>query len=219
MLEVHEQKGKPSLARMFWNPREQLLKIKQNPIIALPLLIVTIIFIIASTLKAVSIRPEDIMLPGMSIQEAEMVAANVKAFTAMSGFISPLLSITGVTILYFLILKAVGKEVTFRQIFSMNIFIFVIGAAGLIVNSLLWIVFDGSQSGWMFTSLGGLLKSEIVLLHSIELFRIWSFIVTSIGFQTVGRLSKSASVILAIILFILQASISFIGEGLFSLLN
>ena len=148
------------------------------------------------------------------MQEAEMVAANLKAFTAMSGFISPVFSITAVTILYFLILKAAGKKVPFKQVFSMNIYVFIIGAAGLIVNSMLWIMMNDSQTGLMVTSLGGLLKSEFTPLHFIEIFRIWSLIVTAIGFQAIGQLSKRVSVILVIILFVLQVSFSFVGKGL-----
>ncbi len=96
----------------------------------------------------------------------------------------------------------------------MNIFISFIGGIGLFLNSLLWIANDGIQPGVMLTSLGGLLNLEIPLLHSIELFSIWQLIVTAIGFQIVGQLSKPASIISVIIIFVIQISLTVIGNGL-----
>ena len=51
-VEGMNDKQKPSLLKMFWGPKEQFVKIRSNPIIATPLIIVTVIYIIASMVKA-----------------------------------------------------------------------------------------------------------------------------------------------------------------------
>jgi len=214
-VEGMNDKQKPSLLKMFWRPKEQFVKIRSNPIIATPLIIVTVIYIIASMVKALLIRAEDLMLPGMTVQEADMVAATAKAFTAMSGFISPVFTILFMTLIYFIILKIARKNMTFKQLFSMNTYIFVVQAVGLLVNSLLMMVID-SSSGSAITSLA-LFNRDWSLLNAIELFTIWKFVLTAIGFHLVGQLSKSTSIILVIVLFILQSGTTLLGIGALSL--
>ena len=217
MEEGINEKQKPSLLKMFWRPKEQFVKIRSNPIIATPLIVVTIIYIIASMVKALLIRTEDLMLPGMSAHEADMVAATAKAFTAILGFISPIVTILLMTVIYFIILKVARKNTTFKQLFSMNTYIFVIPAVGLFINSLLMMVID-SSSGSAITSLA-LFNRDWSILNEIELFTIWKFVLTAIGFHLVGQLSKSTSIILAIVLFILQCSMTLVGIGALSFLS
>ena len=214
-MEGMNDKQKPSLLKMFWRPKEQFVKIRSNPIMATPLIIVTVIYIMASMVKALLIRAEDLMLPGMTVQEADMVAATAKAFTAMSGFISPVFTILFMTLIYFIILKIARKNMTFKQLFSMNTYIFVVQAVGLLVNSLLMMVID-SSSGSAITSLA-LFNRDWSLLNAIELFTIWKFVLTAIGFHLVGQLSKSTSIILVIVLFIIQSSTTLLGIGALSL--
>ena len=214
-MEGMNDKQKPSLLKMFWRPKEQFVKIRSNPIIATPLIVVTVIYIIASMVKALFIRAEDLMLPGMTAQEADMVAATAKAFTAMSGFISPVFTILFMTVIYFIILKIARKNTTFKQLFSMNTYIFVVQAVGLLINSLLMMVID-SSSGSAITSLA-LFNRDWSILNAIELFTIWKFVLTAIGFHLVGQLSKSTSIILVIVLFILQSSTTLLGIGALSL--
>ena len=208
-------KQKPSLLKMFWRPKEQFVKITSNPIMATPLIVVTVIYIMASMVKALFIRAEDLMLPGMTAQEADMVAATAKAFTAMSGFISPVFTILLTTIIYFIILKIARKNTTFKQLFSMNTYIFVVQAVGLLINSLLMMVID-SSSGSAITSLA-LFNRDWSMLNALELFTIWKFVLTAIGFHLVGQLSKSTSIILVIVLFILQSGTTLLGIGALSL--
>ena len=214
-MEGMNDKQKPSLLKMFWRPKEQFVKITSNPIMATPLIVVTVIYIMASMVKALFIRAEDLMLPGMTAQEADMVAATAKAFTAMSGFISPVFTILLTTIIYFIILKIARKNTTFKQLFSMNTYIFVVQAVGLLINSLLMMVID-SSSGSAITSLA-LFNRDWSILNAIELFTIWKFVLTAIGFHLVGQLSKSTSIILVIVLFIIQSSTTLLGIGALSL--
>ena len=164
--EVVEKQKNPKLFNMFWSPGEQLNRIRQNPKIWIPLLIVTILYIIGSTIMAVTMKVEDFMLPEMSTQEAEMVAAIGKTTAAVSGFIVPIMTILISTVIYLIIVKIAKKDTTFKQLFSMNTFIMVIGAVGLILNNLIVAAIDG-KAGIFITSLAGLLNSDSALIRNV----------------------------------------------------
>jgi Yip1 domain len=209
--EVVEKQKKPKLFNMLWSPGEQLNRIRQNPIIWIPLLIVTILYLIGSTIMAVTMKVEDFMLPEMSTQEAEMIAAIGKTTAAVSGFLIPIITILISTVIYLIIVKIAKKDTTFKQLFSMNTFIMVIGAVGLILNNLIIAAIDG-KAGIFITSLGGLLNSGSPLLGTFELFSIWQLILTAMGLHRVGQLSKTVSVIIVIIFFLIGLGFAAIGS-------
>ena len=120
------------------------------------MLIVTILYLIGSTITAVTMKVEDFMLPEMSTQEAEMFAAIGKTTAAVTGFLLPIITILISTVIYLIIVKIAKKDTTFKQLFSTNTFIMVIGAVGLILNSLIIAAIDG-KAGIFITSLAGLL--------------------------------------------------------------
>jgi Yip1 domain len=192
---------------MFWSPGEQFDKIRKNPKIWIPLFIVTILYIAGSTVMALTMKAEDFMIPGMTIQESEMVVAIGKVTAAVSGFFIPIFTILVSTVVYLIIIKIAKKDTTFNQLFSMNTFIMIIGAVGLILNNLIVAAIDG-KAGVFITSLAGLLNSDSAVLGTFELFSIWQLILTAIGLHKVGQLSKTASIIIVIIFFLLGLGIS-----------
>lgn len=208
---IVEKKKNPKLFSMFWNPGEQLNRIRQNPKIWIPLLIVTILYIVGSTIMAFTMKIEDFMVPGMTTQEAEMIAAIGKTTAAVTGFILPIMTILISTVIYLIIVKIAKKDTTFKQLFSMNTFIMVIGAVGLILNNLIVAAIDG-KAGIFITSLAGLLNSDSALLGTFELFSIWQLILTAMGLHRVGQLSKTVSVIIVIILFLIGLGFAAIGS-------
>ena len=209
--EVVEKQKNPKVFSMFWSPGEQLNRIRQNPKIWIPLLIVTILYIAGSTITAFNMKIEDFMLPEMGQQEAEMVAAIGKTTAAISGFIAPIMTILISSAIYLAIIKIAKKDTTFKQLFSMNTYIMVIGAVGLILNSLIVAVIDG-KAGMFVTSLAGLLNSDSALLGTFELFSIWQLILTAMGLHRVGQLSKTVSVIIVIIFFLIDLGFAAIGS-------
>lgn len=209
----------PYLHKMFGNPSKQFELITQNPRIWLPLSIITFIYIIATTIKALSIRLEDLLLPGMTIEEGEIVLATAKAFIAISGFFTPVFSILFSSFVLFLIIKVFKKSTTFKQLFSMNTYIAIIGAIGLLVNNLLSFVIDGNNSGYITTSLAGMFNIQSSILGSIELFSIWEYILTAIGLQKIGKLSKSVSITIVIVFFLLRIGFAWIETILSKILG
>lgn len=210
--QVLDKNLKPSLFGMFWSPREQFEKIRQNPRIWIPLMMVTILYIVAYTVLAMSLKAEDLMLPGMTLAEAEMVVAISKATTVVSGFFVPVFTILISSVIYLIIVKIAKKDTTFKQLFSMNTHIMIIGAVGILLNYLIIVMIGGSSAEAVLTSLAGLFNSKSTVLEMFELFSIWQFILTAIGLYKVGQLSKTASVIIVIIFFLFSLSMAILGS-------
>jgi hypothetical protein len=213
-MEEIEKKPSPNLYKMFGKPSAQFELIDQNPRIWIPLLIITIIYILATTTKALLIRVEDLMLPGMTMEEGEFVLATAKAFVAISGFFIPIFSILIQSFVLYIIIKIFKKSTTFKQLFSMNTYISIISAMGLLVNNVLFTVTDGNNNGYLMTSLSGMFNNQSSILGSIELFSIWEYILIAIGLQKVGKLSKSVSILIIILFFLFRIGVAWINTTL-----
>ena len=212
--QVQDQNLKPNLFGMFWSPREQFERIRQTPKIWIPLMIVTVLYIVAYTVLAMSLKVEDLMLPGMTLAEAEMVVAISKATTVISGFFVPIFTILVSSAIYLIIVKIAKKDTTFKQLFSMNTHIMIIGTVGVLLNYLIIVLIGESSTGSVLTSLAGLFSSNSSFLEAFELFSIWQSILTAIGLHKVGQLSKFASVMIVIIFFLLTLGMAILGSAL-----
>lgn len=214
-----EKNEKPNIFTMIWSPIEQFEKIRQKPLILFPILIVTFIYIVAYTLLAISLNVEDVRLSGMTLDEAEMVLAISKATTAISGFFIPIFSIFLATIIQLIIIKIAKKNVTFKQLLSMNSHIAIIGAIGILLNYSISLLWAGESKGLLWTSLAGILQNNSAILESFEIFSIWQYILTAIGLFKVGQLSKKVSAILIILLFLFTLGMAIFGTVMAKVIN
>jgi len=204
--------AKPSIFGMILSPSEQLGKVRETPRIWIPLLIVTLLYTIASIILAVSMTVEDIIVPGISVEEAELFLGFTKITTAVSGVIAPIFSILVSTVIYLIIIKIFKKDATFKQLFSMNTHITFIGAIGLLLNNIIQSAIGG-KVGIYVTSLAGLLNSDSLVLATFEVFSIWTVVLTAIGLQKVGKLSKGAAWTFAIAFFLVSVGMAALGAA------
>lgn len=205
---------KPSLLGMFWKPNEQFEKIRQEPKIWGVLFIITIVYGIASSLSAMTIKAEDLVVPGtLSLENAELVLPLTKFTTAIGGLFAPIFGVLISTVIHFIIVKIASKNTTFKQLFSMNTYILVIGAAGILLNNLIQYLV-GQSSDISFTSIGGVLGSDSPVLATFEVFSIWQLILVAFGLHKVGQLSKGAAWTISIVFFLLGLGMSFLAEAL-----
>ncbi|PAE18330.1 YIP1 family protein [Bacillus sp. 7504-2] len=203
--------GKPSLLGMFWSPGEQLEKIRENPRIWGALGIIVLLYIIGSTILASNITAEDLVVSGtISLADAEQILGFTKTITVVSVFIVALVGILISAVIQLIIVKIAGKNVTFKQLFSMNTYIALIGAVGMLLNTLIQISIGGDTSIYV-TSLGSLFNSDSTVLASFEVFSIWTLILTAIGLHKVGQLSKTASSLIAVIFFVISLGFALFG--------
>lgn len=209
---MEQTKGKPSLLGMFTNPSTQFEKIRVQPVIWGPLAIITLVYFIASIIMAITLTPEDLVVPGtVTLEDAELAIGISKVTMVISSLFGPILGLLISTIIYFIIIKIAKKDTTFGQLFSMSTFIMAIGAAGLLLNNLLHLLFGGSQ-GVYLTSLAGIMRSDSLVLASFEIFSIWQLVLTAIGLHKVGQLSKGVAWTISIVFFLFGLAMAVIGD-------
>lgn len=207
---------KPSLFGMIMNPREQFEKIRENPKIIVALIIVTLLTIVGMLLMMNGIDfMNDPNLAGMSEEEMMMVTMFSQIGFVIVGVFTPVIGILIGSFVHFIIAKIVRSEATFKQLFSMNTYIFIISAISMIVNGIVFMMIGGDPEK-LFTSLNSIIGAEGILgavLNSIEVFTIWGLIITAMGLQVVARFSKGLSWAVVIVFFIVGLIFQMISAG------
>lgn len=204
--------GKPSLFGMIWSPSEQFDKLRGNPKIWGPLAVVTLLYVVGMGIMAFTMDPTEI-LKEQGLSEAEMKMAETvgKVTTALMGLIVPALGILLSSVLQFIVTKFTSSTVRFKQLFSMNTFIMVIGALGLIFNQGLIAAIGGNPDVYI-TSLAGLLNAEPGILGNFEVFEIWTVVLTALGLNRVAGLSKGVAWTIAIAFFMMGIGFALLGS-------
>lgn len=188
-LEEEKNVPKPSLLGMLTNPTEQFIRIKQQPIILTPMLIIIVLTIIGTWLSASNVVIPELQDVEINQEMAALIDTFTKIGATIGGVIMPLLTTLISTVIYFLVAKIAQSNVSFKQLFSMNTFILLITAIGLIVNGFIYMLIGGTADVSP-TSLGYILNQNNVIYSSIELFSIWNLILSAIGLHKVANFSK-----------------------------
>lgn len=206
-------KEKPSLFGMILNPGEQFKRLKENPKIWIPLLMVTAIFTIAAVVNSLGMDIEELL--GNTWQEEldeEMlafVAITARVGAVIGGVVIPILTAVFATLIFLLVSKFTDSEVRFRQLFSMNIFIFMISALGSLFQGIVVAAID-SDPLVVVTSLQFLVQAEgkmSVIFSAIEVFSIWHLILVAVGLKIVANFKSGLAWGVAIVYFIVPVLI------------
>jgi hypothetical protein len=210
-MQTEIKKENPSLLGMFTSPGEQFERIRQNPKIWLPLIIITIIYSVGTTLMALSMDTTILINQGIPEDQAELFLGITKVVAVVTGIISPIIGILISSAIYLLIAKIPGSTVTFKQMFSMNTYLMFIGAIGLLLNMAIRYGIGGNPEIYV-TSLAGVLNLDKPgVLGSIEVFGIWTTILTAIGLHKTAQFSKGLAWGVAIIFFLITIGFGLIG--------
>ena len=203
---------KPSLLGMFTSPEEQFERMKQTPKIWLPLLIVSILYAVGMTFLALSMDASLLIEQGIPEDQVDLVLGITKVTVAITGVLTPIIGVLISSTIHLIITKIASSPVTFKQLFSMNTYIAVIGAAGIILNTAIRYAIGGNPEIYV-TSLAGLLNQDKAgILGSFEVFAIWTMIVTAIGLHKTAQLSKGLAWTIAIIFFLIGIGFALIGS-------
>lgn len=193
--EIESKLASPSLLGMIHQPKEQFIRIRKNPKVIVALIIITVITIITAliTLDGMDHFLEE-ELAGLTDEELIIVTVITQITTvALATIVPTIIILIGATV-YFIIAKISERDVTFKQMFSLFTYITFITVIGGLINEILISLFVGINIEIPFTSLNILFGAEGalgILLTSIELFAIWSIILTAIGLQIVAKFSKT----------------------------
>lgn len=207
---------KPSMVKIFTSPTETFEQIRKRPVFWGALFIGAVLTYIGMWLSLADFDPSQIPeLEGLTKEEEAAFIFLAKVTYVSIGILGPVAGILMSTIVYFLVGRIVESDVTFKQVFSMNTYIALIVAAGVLFNGLLASLFnDDSERGW--TNLGALIKvdgSFGIILSNIEVFSLWSIGLTALGLQKVVKVPKGLAWGIAVIFFVMGMIMAVAGVG------
>lgn len=212
---------KPSLWGILWSPTEQFGRIKERPKIWGALAIVTLLTVIGvylSSLGTLEGIPGMEEIPAEELAELEALSSIFGTITmVITGLFTPIIGILISTLIYLLIAKIARSEVSFKQLFSMNTYIMIVSALGTVINGA-GVALLGGTVGTMYTSLGSIIPAQGALgglFNGLEVFGIWSVILSAIGLHKVAEFSKGLAWTISIVFFVIGLIFAVIG-GAFS---
>ncbi|NLR41955.1 Yip1 family protein [Priestia megaterium] len=201
-----QEKGKPSIFGFITSPVVQFEKMKSNPVIWGPLLLILILTAATTILAVYTPQAQE------ALQQQKEAGIEVNStFSMIGGVIAVVATLAFTSLILFLIAKLGTGKTTYRQMFSLNLFVTFITVIGQLINTGVAALAHTSAN---VTSLNGMVDAKGAMggvFNSIEIFSIWGLILTAVGLQKVANVSKAASIITVIILFILGAAISGVG--------
>lgn len=212
-MEEETQTKKPSLLGMITSPIVQFKRIKKRPNIWMALIIITIVYVIGAWITSQSMEVAGEF--DLTKEELEGTETMMKVGSIFGGFIIPIFSVLVLSAIYMLVAAIARTGVSFKQLFSMNTYIMVIGALSVIVNGLIALAI-GSNTDVLVTSLGSIMEVKGAiggLVDSLELFSIWNVIITALGLHYVGHFSKGLAWTVSIALFVIGVIFAMIGAG------
>src|SRR5690625_1288879 len=202
-------KPTPSIFGMITSPIQQFKRIKEKPVIWVAMLVVIVITIIG----------ESFVIKGMEISNLDIELGNtflvLIGSAIITSIIEVLLGILIISAIHMLIAKIALTSVSFRQLFSMNTYIWIISALGVLLNGIVAVIVGVDEPNMIFTNLGSIVHSSGViegLLQHIEVFSIWGYILTGLGLHIVANFSKKTAWIIVSAFFVINIIFSIVGS-------
>lgn len=209
--EVSVLNENPKLLGMFTSPGVQFERIKTSPRIWVPLTIISFLYVIGMAFMALSLDADTLIEQGVPKDQIDLVLTITKVTVAVTGIITPIIGVLISSAIQLAIARIASSPVSFKQLLSMNTFIMIIGATGLILNMAIRFAIGGNAEIYI-TSLAGLLNQEKAgVLGSIEVFGIWSVVLTALGLHKTAQFSKGLAWTIAIIFFLVSVGFTVIG--------
>src|SRR5699024_810576 len=183
---------KPSLIGIITSPVQQLKQIKDRSLIWSPIITVIVMVIIGSVLQGLSAE-----MPGIEEDVSNTpFMVILGAFTVALTIVGTLIGVLIVSAIHMLIAKIALSTVSFKQLFSMNTYIAIITAVGILIIGIVAAVIGMEDPEALFTCVGSIVNAfgDVGMLtglsDSIELFALWANNVTNFGLQNVSGFSK-----------------------------
>ncbi|TXC92150.1 YIP1 family protein [Metabacillus litoralis] len=215
------QTKKPSVFGMVFSPVEQFERMKEKPVIWLPLIALSIISMIVTILVTLNLEVDYGSMSGIEMTPDEIaVMETINLVTAILGGLlgTPISYVIFALILYG-ISRIAKSKVGFKQMFSLVIFVSFISVIGQVINQSIIIAIGGDPVVYL-TSLNSFIEAKGALggiLSGIEVFSIWYYILLGIGLVKVANLSKAAAYTITIIFYLIMliiAAISGVFQGM-----
>lgn len=181
-----------------------------------------VLFVILGTIIATAVSYLTLIsTPELAKELNGEAGAMVKGFTLGGGALVGLLGTPiGLFIaagFYKIIMMFMSNDTPYMKILSIYLYANLVYYIGGLLNAGLGFIFDGNGTD-VYTSLAPLFEQGTVahgIASSIEIFNIWSLILTGLGLHIVAGLSKKQATILIVIFFILTIALGVV-RGLVS---
>ncbi|OAZ59494.1 Membrane protein YknW [Bacillus siamensis] len=208
---------KPSIFGVITSPVVQFKRLREHPVIGLPLLIVIILVAAGSILRGLGMNYEELLtsssLDGLTDDQIEMTKTIAKFGSIFGSIFGGIIALFIVPLIYWLCVKISGGVTTYKKMLSLGLFTAFITNIGLVINGLV-IYFTDAGSLYPVTSLASVIPAGdgvSVFLSAIDIFSIWSYILLALGLRYTGGISKKAGWISAIVLFVIMLLVSAVG--------
>jgi len=209
-VETNVEKSSPSLFGIFTSPGEQFERIRTNPKIWIPLLIVSVLYVAGMAVMAMTMTADSLVKQGVPKENAETILMGARIGIAATGLLSPAFGALISSAIQLLIAKIAKADVSFRQLFSMNTHIGIVSAIGLLLNMAVAAAI-GLDGETFVTSLAGVLGKQGGFMSAIEVFSIWGMILTAIGLHKTANFPKGLAWAISIIFFLIGIGFTLIG--------
>ncbi|KLA28572.1 MULTISPECIES: Yip1 family protein [Bacillus cereus group] len=204
---------KPSLLGMITSPGEQFERMKMKS----PVWVAFLIFVLIGTVTTAAVfylsvvnTPE--VAKEMNGQDGQMIKWFALGGGALFGLFGTPIGLFIAAGFYKVIMMLMGNDTPYMKILSIYLYANLVFYIGSLLNVGLGLIFEGNGTD-AYTSLAPLFEKGTVLngiASSIEIFNIWSLILTGLGLHIVAGLSKKQATILIVIFFILTIGLGFL---------
>ncbi|WP_226640861.1 Yip1 family protein [Bacillus tropicus] len=209
---------KPSLFGMITSPGLQFERMKtKSPVWVAFLLFVLIGTVTTAAVFYLSVVNTPEVAKELNGQDGQMVKWFALGGGAIFGAIGTPIGLFIAAGFYKVIMMSMGNDTPYMKILSIYLYANLVFYIGGLLNVGLGLIFDGNGTD-SYTSLAPLFEKGTVLngiASSIEIFNIWSLILTGLGLHIVAGLSKKKATVLIVIFFILTIGLGFL-KGLAS---
>ncbi|UGB32472.1 Yip1 family protein [Metabacillus sp. B2-18] len=113
---------KPSLFGMIFQPGEQFERLREKPVIWLPLILLSILGTVIAVLTALNVDYSTLPGPAMSAEELELTKMFGIIFGGLGGLFGTSIGFVVVAAILLGIAKIAKSPVSFKQMFSLIIF-------------------------------------------------------------------------------------------------
>ena len=199
---------KPTILGMIWRPHIELERIKFQPVIWIPLAIISILHVIGM-LFVTRVKTEEWLLN--SVQTPPTISYTYMSIDLLlSDFITFLLSICIVALLVSGFGKLMQKSVTLTEVFSLSVFLQVIQTLGLLLQATAHVLeWEENIFNFSLQDLLHLTSSHFsFVLGFVTIFIIWNWVVSVLGLRKVIHLPPVAAIILTLVMWYLPVFIS-----------
>lgn len=214
MIEVTKMNGLSRLIGIIVSPTKTFEAIRQKPAIWIPMLVLLLVpaayyFFMWDYLAPAMIitLEEQAAMYGTEVtpdmMDLQMNIAKYSTYATGIGFII----VNLISAVYYLIANSIANgDAKYKHLLSMSLYISMIGLLSLLVSAITTIL--GMDPTTPLTSVASFLPASMygtviyALLSTVEVFSIWSIIITVMGLRIVANMSKKASIITVAISYV-----------------